>query len=187
MAAHLQLPPSGNLGTVRDSTSPENSKIFIARLVLLVWYLPPPLNTSPGKTALWFPIWFQNVLINSFKLCQVQASNTLTDCWSCVGSGLPMDVCNFTWQHEKRKGHKSGSKWKLVHFPLCSLPWITNAVIWAGFVAYFFHCMCDWHTFFKTTWRHPGEGTIWTSLATVWNYLTEWWIVSGLSSLKTFL
>ena len=31
------------------------------------------------------------------------------------------DVCNFTSQHEKREGHKSGSKWKLVHFPLCSL------------------------------------------------------------------
>ena len=159
MAGHLQvqLPPSDSLGTpssvIHDSTSPENSKFCIARLVLLVWYLPPPLNASPGRTALWFPIWFQNILINSFKLCQIQPSDTLTDCWSCVVSGLLMDGCNFTWQHEKHKGHKSGTKWKLVHFPLCSLPWITDATVWAGFVA-FFPSYVHWCTFFKTKWQH---------------------------------
>ena len=61
---------------------------------------------------------------------------------NCVGSLLPTlslvgAVCNFTWQYEKHKGHKSGSKWKLVHFPLCSLPWINDAMMWACFVAFF--------------------------------------------------
>ena len=39
--------------------------------------------------------------------------------WSCVRSRLLTDVCDFTWQYEKCKGHKTGSKWKLAHFPLC--------------------------------------------------------------------
>ena len=30
-----------------------------------------------------------------------------------------------------------GNKWKLVHFPLCSLPWINDATIWAAFVVFF--------------------------------------------------
>ena len=76
-------------------------------------------------------------LLTLFKLCRTWASDTLTDCWSYVGSRFPMDVCDFTWQHEKCKGHKSGSKWKLVHFPWCSLPWINDAMIWASFVAFF--------------------------------------------------
>ena len=57
--------------------------------------------------------------------------------WSCIESGLPTDVCDFAWQHEKREGHKSGSKWKLVHFPLCFLPWINDATIWAVSVVFF--------------------------------------------------
>ena len=61
---------------------------------------------------------------------------SLTD-WSCVRSRLPMDVSDFSWQHERHKGHKSGNKWKRVHFPSCSLLWIGNAAVWASFVAFF--------------------------------------------------
>ena len=49
-------------------------------------------------------------LQNDTSLFQIVLDmGTLTHCWSCVGSGLPMDVCDFT-SHEKRKGHKQDTK-----------------------------------------------------------------------------
>ena len=39
-----------------------------------------------------YELWHR---VNS-ELCWTRASNILTDCWSCVRSGLLKDVCNFT-------------------------------------------------------------------------------------------
>ena len=148
--------------------------------------LTVPLSSSswrvPSKISIWDTnssgFWGTNLLVISngyfkkkcisfFKgiiLLNLKELPFLLTLSNCVGSGLPTDVCNFTWQHEKCKGHKSGSKYKLVHFPLWSLPWINDATIWA-ILRHFFHHMCDWCTFFKTKYQHPGEGAIWISLA----------------------
>ena len=128
-------------------------------------------------------------LFNSFKLCLMQVP-TLTDWWSFVRSRILTDVCDFTWKDKKCKEHKSGSKQKLVHFPLCSLPWINDAMIWAGFVAFGggFSTACV-----TGTLSSKQNGKILTkvqfnflSLQSMYNYLTEC-IVSGSPSSKTFL
>ena len=121
--------------------------------------------------------------LNSFKLCWLRASDTLTDRWN----RLLTDVCDFTWQHEKFKGHKSGSKQKLVNFPLCSLPWINDEIIWAGSVAFF-----PSHVQLAHFLQNNMAASRWRcnlnfiSPQRVEIYLIEC-IVSGVSSLKTFL
>ena len=94
-----------------------------------------------------FYVYFVSVTVQTMNICHriLTHSNcvwsllptlSLTD-WSCVGSGLQTDVSDFSWQRERHKGHKSGNKWKRVHFPSCSLLWIGNAAVWASFVGFF--------------------------------------------------
>ena len=79
---------------------------------------------------------------------------SLTD-WSCVESGLPTDVSDFSWQHEWHKGHKSGNKWKRVHFPrVPSLSWWCSDL--GQFCGFFPHRVCELADFVKTTWRRTG-------------------------------
>ena len=86
----------------------------------------------PPHPSLYFLSFTCLLTLSNYVGCGL-LTHSLTG-WSCVGSGLLTNVCDFTWQHEK---HKSGSKWKLVRFSLCSLPGINDAMIWVGFVAFF--------------------------------------------------
>ena len=54
---------------------------------------------------------------------------------------------------------------------LC-VPWMmqqSELVLW-----HFFHRICGWCCFFQTSWRCPGEGAVWTSLATECVKLLDW-------------
>ena len=110
---------------------------------LFCWYGTCHHHSTPLLEELHcgFPIWFQNILINSFKLCQIQPSDTLTDCWSCIVSGLPMDGCNFTWQHENTRDTNQAVNGSLSIF-LC-VPFLELLMQQFGLVLWhFFHHMC---------------------------------------------
>ena len=88
---------------------------------------------------------------------------------SCVGNGLTADVCEFTWEQKKPKGHKSRRNWKSVHLPSCSLPSIDDSPILAKFMAFFPPVM---HANFSNSSKQHGGAQAKEKCATAWSCRT---------------